>query len=289
MSIQPSIIATLATRSAIHDLRILLASLEFWNADAPPTVYLSCDAAVGAIVQTYAYKGKLVIQESLTPYTDLNRAAMEKMPGVKYHNLFFDFVCEKMNLLEWVFATEPVATTNGVLFCDADICFLGPVFQIPATAAIAVSRHRIRDRDEALYGKYNAGMIWMKSPEMVVLWRDACAGSRFYEQLPIETVVDSLDPALVYQIPVTENYGWWRLWQGVSPAEELQRTWGMNRAKPGAGITVGGEPLGSVHTHFDEKRDAATVKYNEWVLGWLRRIAKAHEPTRRFLKHLKWV
>jgi len=283
MSFTPSIVATLATGPAINDLRVLLASLEFWNA-VPPTVYLYCDAAMAATVPSLKYKGSLHLKEALTPYSGLNRAQMEAMPGRVYNNLWLDFMCEKMNLLDWAFSTA----VGGVLFCDADICFLGPMFSIP-TVRLAVSRHIIRARDEARFGIYNGGMLWLRDGELVTRWRDACAGSRFFEQAAIEDVVDSLPPSEVYMIPPTENYGWWRLWQGARPQEELQAEWSINRAKGGCGIVVAGEPLGSVHTHFSEKHDMATIRYNEWVLGWLRRVAKAHDPTRRFLKHMKWL
>lgn len=280
MSFTPSHIATLATKAAIDDLRILLKTLEFWNY-SPPTVYLFCDAAVSAILPSIAYKGKLIVNEALNAYTDLNRAFMERMPG-KRKNLFFDFVCEKLALLDWAFSI----TNDGVLFCDADICFLAPLFQIPEGTTLAVSPHHIRQQDEVKYGVYNAGMIWMKNAATVDLWRQACETSIFYEQIAIEGMVANVDR--VYEIPLSENYGWWRLWQGREPADILQREWSMNRNKPGSGIMVNGKPLGSVHTHFGEKRDAATCAYNEWVLGWLRKIAKVHSPTQKFMKYLGW-
>ena len=281
MSFTPSHIATLATRAAIDDLRIMLKSLEFWN-NPLPAVYLFCDSAVTAALPSIAYKGTLVTNEVLNDYTELNRAAMERLPGRKYKNLFFDFVCEKLTLLDWVFSTG----AKGVLFCDADICFLGPLFQIPdhETTTLAVSPHLIRHQDEAKYGVYNAGMLWVKDSSVVSMWREACNTSAFYEQIAIEDIVAKSEN--VYQIPITENYGWWRLWQGRRPADELKRAWGMNRNKPGSGITIDGVPLGSVHTHFREMKDGPTITYNEWVLDWLRRIAKVHPITRRFLTHL---
>jgi hypothetical protein len=130
MSFTPSHIATLATSSAIDDLRIFLKTLSFWNSPPPP-VYLFCDATVAAAIPSFGYTGELVIKEALTQYTGLNRAQMESMPGIHYKNLFFDFVCEKLTLMEWVFSTTD---SSGVLFCDADICFLAPLFHKHAFA-----------------------------------------------------------------------------------------------------------------------------------------------------------
>jgi hypothetical protein len=282
MSFTPSHIATLATKAAIDDLRIFLKSLDFWNRD-PPTVYLFCDAAVKAALPSMGYTGDIVTKEALNPYTALNRAQMERLPGVR-NNLFFDFVCEKLNLLEWVFSTTKA---KGVLFCDADICFLSPLFQIPRGTTVAVSPHHIREQDEAKYGVYNAGMLWLADSATVAQWRAACDTSTFYEQIAIEELVSRCEH--VYKIPLTENYGWWRLYQGRQPTEELQREWSFNhKNQPGSGITVGGVPLGSVHTHFAETRDAATVSYNTWVLTMLRLSAKSNESARRFMDHLGW-
>jgi hypothetical protein len=174
-----------------------------------------------------------------------------------------------------------------VLFCDADICFLAPLFNVPEGTVLAVSQHMIRPADEARFGTYNVGMIWMARADLVATWRDACAGSRFYEQVPMETVVASLPPDQVHKLPKTENYGWWRLWQGTKSPQELQAEWGMDRHAPGCGITVGGAPLGSVHTHFSETKDAATAQFNIWVLLWLNKLVEArHAPAKRLLKLL---
>jgi hypothetical protein len=275
-------IATLATRAAIDDLRLLLASLETWNTPAP-AVYLYCDSFVQSRVASFAYKGPLQTRCTLDEYTEYTRAEMERLPGKARPNLFFDFVCEKMNLLDWAFSSG----APHVLFCDADICFLAPLFSVPNGTVLAVSQHMIRAADEARFGVYNVGMIWMGRPELVGAWRDACDGSRFYEQVPMEAVVASLPPDQVYKLPKTENYGWWRLWQGIKSSRELLAEWGMNRRGPGCGITVGGAPLGSVHTHFKESRDVATAQFNSWVIHWLKKLAEAkHVPAKQFLKIL---
>jgi hypothetical protein len=273
---KPSSIATLATKAALDDLRILFTSLEHWNPD-PPTVYIYCDETVSRAIPAFHYKGTIRQKVALNLYTDLNRAAMEKMPGDR-KNLFFDFVCEKMNLLEWAFKSG----ATDVLFCDADICFLGPLFEIPETATLAVSPHAIRPEDEARYGKYNAGMIWFSNVELVGQWRRECENSQFYEQPPIEKLITKD----TYSIPLTQNYGWWRMWQSVRSPQEIQAEWGFARALGGSGVTVAKQALGSVHTHFYEKKDAATVRFNEFVLTMLKRVATGHPPTRQFLRLL---
>jgi len=172
-------------------------------------------------------------------------------------NLWVNFMLEKTRLLDWALETAP-----DVLFCDADLCFMGPLFEIPEDAKLAVSRHEIRPQDEARFGAFNGGMIWVTSKDQVALWRSATATSRFFEQASIEDLV-AADPTS-YMIPRTENYGWWRLFQGVKSPQELASEWSVSTC-----IKVSGQPLGSVHTHFGEVRDAATVEFNKWVLSML--------------------
>jgi hypothetical protein len=38
------------------------------------------------------------------------------------------------------------------------------------------------------------------------------------------------------------------------------------------GISVGGEPLQSIHTHWYQQNDMATLRFNLWVLGQLRKL-----------------
>ena len=272
---RPSVVATLATGSAISDLKLFLFTLELWN-PVPPTVYLLCDSAIES--ENLAYKGKIHLRNSLNPYSGLKRAEMEDSPG-KTQNQWTDFMLEKTTLLEWALSEQP-----NVLFCDSDICFMGPLFEIPEGTTLAVSQHQIRPKDEARFGTYNGGMIWVTDKSQIYLWRVATETSRYYEQAAIEDVAAAATN--LYEIPRTENYGWWRLWQGVKPANELLTEWSMNWGANNSGIMIGGQPLGSIHTHFGEVRDAATLQYNKWVLNWLAKL-KMHRPAQRLLAFIQ--
>lgn len=306
-STPPTVIATLATGGALADLRNLLFSLALFNPQ-PPKVYLYCDEAIESILPSLKYPGRIVTNTAaMARYSGLNRQQMERLPGQRFPSLWFDFMAEKISLLKWAFAEEGereadlgvmVTDANpGILFCDADICFFAPLPSIPVGARVALSPHDIRAADEARYGRYNGGFVWLSHSRYADMWLAACdAGQRFYEQSALEDVAAAAATAAVenkYYRPVhifprTQNYGWWRMWQGEKPPAALQAEWAMNRRKQpeAAGILVAGEPLGSVHTHFAEQRDAATVEFNRWVLGWLKRLEGGHEPARRLLGHL---
>ena len=279
---RPSVIATLATNAVKTDLQLFLFTLGLWN-KAPPTVYLMCDAAIAAAVPEMGYKGKIVTKQTLDKYAGLTRAQMERMPG-EYANLFFDLCVEKTKVMKWVFETEANVSETGVLYCDCDICFTGPIFDIPPGMKVAVSHHEIRIADEAKWGRYNGGVLWAKDIDRILLWINACKTSRFVDQAAIEDMVAATPET--YQIPRTENYGWWRMWQGIRPSAELAAEWGLRRSPEHSGITVAGAPLGSIHTHFAEVRDAATHEYNKWIVGWLRRL-NSHPPAKRLLQFLE--
>lgn len=273
----PSVIATLATGRAIQDLRIFLKSLEIFN-PSPPTVYVYCDTVVTSI-NDFKYPGKLVFKPVLDDYTLYTRQKMEKMPGKHFKNLWFDFMAEKINLIRWAFE-EGAA---DVMFCDADICFTAPLPTIPDTAVLALSPHAICAADAKKYGYYNGGYLWMREARLATQWWDSCAGARFYEQSALEDLATAVKPEELYEFPITENYGWWRLWQGVRTPPELVREWATDKNAGGSGITVNGTRLGSVHTHFYEKGDMATRLFNEFVVKHLLSLVKTHEPARRLL------
>jgi hypothetical protein len=288
--LKPTIVATLATSGAMDDLQTLLYSLAIFN-PTPPKVYLYCDSATSNAIKGFKYPGIIVVMPCLDKYAGMNRREMENQFGERFSNKWFDFMTEKIELLEWVFREESASTLkNGILFCDADICFFGPLPSIPANATLALSPHEIRLIDEQSFGRYNGGFLWMSDSVYPSLWKTHCEGSRFYEQSALEDLAKEANDTL-YEFPRTQNYGWWRLWQGKQSTEKIKMEWTMNRKKfPNtSGILINGEPLGSVHTHFFEKNDKATIEYNQWVLEWLRRLGEigGHAPAKKLYKWLK--
>jgi hypothetical protein len=271
-------IATLATSHALEDLRILLGSLQLFN-ENPPTVYLFCDAAIAAAIPGMKYPGKIEYKEVLGPYTAYDRRTMESMPGVHFKSLWLDFMTEKITLLRWALSN----VVGGVFLCDADICFTAALPTVPEGMTVALSPHMIVERDERRFGKYNGGFLWMSSTKSTDVWWDACADARYYEQSALEDVAKHSAGSL-YEFPKTTNYGWWRLLQGVKSSPELLQEWKMNRIKcpHASGICINGEPLASIHTHF-QTEDMATRKFNTVFLQLLDTLGPHHLPARKLL------
>ena len=129
----------------------------------------------------------------------------------------------------------------------------------------------------------------MKNQRHLKTWREACPTSRFYEQSALEDVaVDAAFDGELYEFPITQNYGWWRMFQADESVEKRKNAWTMHRFKypKTAGILIDGEALGSIHTHLYCTTDIVTITFNRWVHENLRRLAIIHPPTKEFLSIL---
>ena len=287
MTTEPRLVATLVTNQALDDFTIFLKTLALWNSEQPPTLFVFGDVEAKIILEKSGYTGKTHFKDCLSPYSALNRSAMEKMPGKFSPTLWMDFQMEKLNVLKWVFEEfSDQATTQGVFYFDADICFLTGLPDVPLTAKVGLCPHMIRSYDEDRFGKYNAGYVWIKSAEAVEVWREACKTSRFFEQSALE--VFGTDPVWrkwLYEFPIQHNYGWWRMWQSSHTPYEVMKDWGMFRAPKTAGIVVKAKALASVHTHWNS-HDFATREFNKVVFHYLKRLAGGHPPAAQMVRIL---
>lgn len=257
-----SSIALLVNENAIDDLKVFIYTLQLWNVSLP-TLYIYCTNSIPVI----QYKGIIRYYKTLDKYTNLSRANMETMPSnYGLSNLFHDFTLEKCSLMEWAI-TESKA---GVLFCDADICWLGPLPSIPEGIEVALSPHEIRLADENKYGIYNAGFLWMSSVKAVQCWREASMVSKFFEQLALNTVAETYP---IYQFGSHINYGWWRMFQGRVTPDQCKAAWTIFRNDSHSGLCLNGEPVVCIHTHW-KTTDYVTNTFNTWIVGKLMLLKK---------------
>lgn len=274
-SFKPAAIATLANNSSFSDLELLLKTLEIWN-EKPPIVFLYCDHAVYSKLHTIQYKGQIIYSETLNAYTGLTRGMMETMRGKYHKTLFGDFTAEKISLMEWALKSlEPSHTPQGILFCDADIFFLGPLPSLESNHKLGLSPHYIRENDAKRFGFYNAGFLWTNSFEVLKIWRKACVSSRFFEQAALEDLETAVEVNEIKLFDVNNNYGWWRLYQGIEHYTHLKQRWAIRpEYSLYAGITVEDKLLGSIHTHWLDDKDMYCVQFNTFVYKNLKNISE---------------
>lgn len=273
------ILVTLATGKALLDLKLLLWSIEVWHSSDLPDVYLFTDD----VTATPPYKGKLHIKKALNEYTGLDRQQMEKMPGKIYKTKWTDFMCEKMQAMRWAFE-EADPGAEGIWFLDADICLLGKLPSIPVGVDVALAPHYIHPRDEIKYGRFNGGFLWMREPKFLDIWAEATYTSHFFEQAALEKVAATAKS--LYEFPIQNNFGWWRMFQSMASTDEMTRRFGFNRRAEGVGITFDGVPLLSVHTHIWEQKDTYTIEFNRFLFTLLEKLGK-HPPAQDFLRYLR--
>ena len=247
-------LATLANTKALDDLKVFLNTLQIFNTELPD-IYLFCDIYIDII--HLEYKGKLFKKVVLDTYDGLSRPQMEKMKGTVFKTKWEDFMCEKMNLLDWAHETS-----DRVLFCDSDICFMGQLPEIPNGYELGVSKHEIRSFDEKRFGEFNGGFVFSGSKKIPNAWRKATITSRYFEQAALEDLVSQFN---TYYFPIQNNYGWWRLLQGNESVETLKKQWSLK----GNVILINNKPLLSIHTHW-KTNDKATQYFNDFVSGFIK-------------------
>jgi hypothetical protein len=272
-TIKPAAIALLANDAAIYDLSLFLASFQVWNLELPP-IYLYCSSGVLSYLdKTEPYKGKLITKVVLDRYAKLTRAEMEQMPSTEgLSNLFHDFTEEKCGLVSWALTSLPEdVRLRGVLFCDADIFWLGQMPKIPEGKTLALSQHMIQQRDEDRYGMYNAGLLWTNVLTMPAAWKRACKSSRFFEQAALEVLADSTSEKELYEFGSEVNYGWWRMFQGTKSADVQKAAWSVKKdpEQTYSGLTVYGKPVSCIHTHW-KPQDKVSLAFNLWILERLK-------------------
>jgi hypothetical protein len=261
-------ICTIANESAVLDLKVFLFTLQLWNKELP-NIYLYCTEDVKALQIDREYKGKFYYNTSLEPYAKKTRQQMEATPSTKgLSNQFHDFTMEKCSLLRWAFSVMSKEDLEyGAVFCDADICWLGPMPQLDYNRLLGLSAHEIHEEYEKRYGIYNAGFMWFHHLKTVERWEEACTTSRFFEQAALEDLVEGANPATIQQFPTQVNYGWWRLFQGQHSSKDLILDWSIKRDPQEAhsGILVKGQPLICVHTHW-KTTDGMTNAFNGFIV-----------------------
>ena len=186
---------------------------------------------------------------------------------------------EKATVLSWAFNSG----AKSAYLMDSDISFMGPLPNDPVSTKLGLSRHRLRPGDELKYGIYNAGFLWTSDPTIPEQWLLAAKTSRYYDQAALEDLATAQP---THEFPVQNNYGWWRMFQGVEPPITVQSFWSVFRNKDNAnsGIRIYGEPVLSIHTHWDQTT-STTKLFNDFIFSKLRLLGK-YEPAQilsRFL------
>lgn len=277
-------IATFATRKSLNDLELFLLSLELWNCSIH--VFLFCDSYIFLWLKTKTFNFPLHINLVLDKYTNITRREMEQTPGEIFSTLWGDLMGEKMKLLNWVFAKEPMVKEKGVFLLDSDIVFLGPLPEVPSEATLALSPHYINNISVRQYGEFNGGFLWTCDAELGIKWVDATNRSRYFEQAALEELAANAGDRL-YKFPLQVNYGWWRMFQAEENENVQKKRFGFARSSTEhSGILVDSLPLTSIHTHFNGGTENAVKQFNMYIVRLLRLCTSKSENVAVLIKYI---
>jgi hypothetical protein len=271
-------ITTISTgNDATLDLFLLIKSIELFESPLP-TLYIATDEKTKPMIESIKYKGTKKIYTIMNEYTDKTRSMMEASHGVKFPTLFHDYTAMKLDIMRIAFEAE---SDQRVYFLDSDICLLAPLPTPSSTIKLGLSPHLIREHDEKLFGKYNAGYLYMSDKSLLDVWKSAIYGSRFFEK--------SVKSDELIEFGDAVNFGWWRMYQSSNtPAEQLAR-FGINRSV-GAGLTFDSKPLFSIHTHFTEKsKTNSTSSFNNFIINQLKKLERGHKPAKALLHYIESI
>jgi hypothetical protein len=282
MTTPPHIGLLVSGSDALADYTLFVASLELWHPNAVLYVFTDSETSVTRKPKS----GTLHIKQSaLDKYKGKRRAEMEASPSSVYDSLFKEYTYEKAAVIEWMFEMQPdLRTSGGAWFMDADILHCAPLPVIPESATIALSPHYIRAADEARFGHFNAGYMWIKDKSLLEVWKAAGHSSRFFEQAALEDVARAAGSSF-HAFPPSVNFGWWRMFQAPHAPPDQQKKFTIYRPDPGIGLRFDGNPLQSIHTHWFQRDGSITHQFNDWFVRTCT-ILKSHKPMQQFMRIL---
>jgi hypothetical protein len=166
----------------------------------------------------------------------------------------------ELTLEKCVVIDYALSENKNVLFLDSDIILFNPIENVITEEQlkkdIGLSPHLIVKADEDLYGKYNAGFIYISNKNVTKWWRKNSINSPFFEQKPMDDMPLCFD---CFFFPPQNNFGWWRLLQAPQPLIVANKF----TIKDGV-ILYDNLPLNSIHTHIISDF-VYTVKFNGFI------------------------
>ena len=248
--IPPSAFCSIATKSVCHELFALLLSLSVHHRGSD--VYIRSDT----FTQKYILRStpelplKIHWKLCLDEYTDKNRADMEG-------DEFMEFLKHKIYVMK-----DALEEKDDVLFLDADIILLAPQNHeaynkdsaTPCQLGVSPAYIKKENMDEV--GMFNAGYIWTNEPSMPDKWLSLMKDSEYYEQKPIEKLIEYFQTFLFDE---EYNFQAWRL---LLSSKDI-RPYMENKEKV---LFYKTKPMKCIHTHF---RDQRFEEFNKIIIGKL--------------------
>jgi hypothetical protein len=256
-------LSTMATNTSGKELHLLLKSLEICSWKKP--VYILCDSEVRNHISQFHFSFPTHLHCELDQYSGETRQDMERVMNPSNNmNRWTEFMLRKCDVIDIALSNH-----SNTLFCDSDMVFLQNPAEMVAWQNsdyddfdVALSPHFIRAENEARFGKYNGGFVFVQDPLFTSFWRTAAKTSSFFEQKCLE---DSGPEGgfHVAEFDLQYNYGWWRLLECDSSLITNRKT--AFTVSNGT-LFYDKKQLYSIHTHFGHNQYPLTHQFNEFIL-----------------------
>ena len=222
-------ISTMVTRGSESDFIQLMLSIKQNYSDI--NVYVLCDSY---IKKCFSYSQCIFINK-LDKYQGLNREQMEEK------DIWVEFMLKKTDIIDYA-----LQYNHNSLFVDSDVFFLNNKLDIDYTKQVGLSPHYISDQEQEIYGKYNAGFIYISDQEVTKYWRDADHSKYYLEQGILNTFPKNFS---YFEFDELNNFGFWRI-NNVDNPDEIKKEISNNNGK----YYFKEQDINSLHIHqFNNK------------------------------------
>ena len=234
---KPSSFCTMCTSNCAFELVGLLLSLSIFHTNA--NIYIISDNETKKIIENITPQPRLNIHWviELDEYKGLNRFKMEQQ------NIFGTFLKNKMKIMR-----EALKYNKDVLLLDTDIIITDVIDDIDENKEVGLSRQYISEEFIQKTGKYNAGMLWTNSTDVVNNWENIIDNDN---HCPEQINMIELTKHDYFEFPENYNFQCWRMIIADEPKEKIAS---YITSKPNDTLYYKDKPIKFVHTHFHDKR-----------------------------------
>ena len=234
---KPSSFCTMCTSNCAFELVGLLLSLSIFHTNA--NMYIISDNETKKIIENITPQPRLNIHWviELDEYKGLNRFKMEQQ------NIFGTFLKNKMKIMR-----EALKYNKDVLLLDTDIIITDVIDDIDENKVVGLSRQYISEEFIQKTGKYNAGMLWTNSIDVVDNWENIIDNDN---HCPEQINMIELTKHKYFEFPENYNFQCWRMIIADEPKEKIAS---YITSAPNDTLYYKDKPIKFVHTHFHDKR-----------------------------------
>jgi hypothetical protein len=254
-----ALVATLATGAgAVRELEVLAWSIRKWM-PADTMLYVLTDEDGCAPVHAAVPWAVVVTGPHMQRYRSKKRVQLETSRGVAFDDMWTEFMYEKANVVQYVFSRWPaLAAEVGVWFLDCDVVLLAPLPALEAPTELALAPHWSLRLAEYFIGRYNGGMLWIRNPVLLDVWRSAGVESHYFEQSALEALAKATsEGGRLRVLDDVDDFGPWTLMAGSRSQSSIIADLSVVDGRgEHTGVLFRGRPLRSIHFHSrSEKND----------------------------------